>query len=83
MEDASNTLLTLSMLRLSLIFFFQCSENRELQEKVKLLEQQLATVPSGTSLVLTDQCASGEHMDELKRKIQSQVTENLYLKWYC
>ncbi|TKY67605.1 Kinesin-related protein 11 [Spatholobus suberectus] len=57
----------------------KCSENRELQEKVKLLEQHLATV-GGTSLVLTDQCPSGEHIDELKRKIQSQEIENEKLK---
>ena len=63
--------------------FFQCSENRELQEKVKLLEQQLATDTGGTSLVLADECASGEHIDELKRKIQSQVTETLlFLKYH-
>ena len=63
--------------------FFQCSENRELQEKVKLLEQQLATDTGGTSLVLADKCASGEHIDELKRKIQSQVTETLlFLKYH-
>ncbi|KAL5129932.1 Kinesin-like protein KIN-7D, mitochondrial [Glycine soja] len=58
----------------------KCSENRELQEKVKLLEQQLATVTGGTSLMLTDQCPSGEHIDELKRKIQSQEIENEKLK---
>ncbi|XP_027910732.1 kinesin-like protein KIN-7D, mitochondrial isoform X2 [Vigna unguiculata] len=58
----------------------KCSENRELQEKVKLLEQQLARVPSGTSLMLADQCTFGEHIDELKRKIQSQEIENEKLK---
>lgn len=58
----------------------KCSENRELQEKVKLLEQQLATDTGGTSLVLADKCASGEHIDELKRKIQSQEIENEKLK---
>ncbi|XP_020239431.1 kinesin-like protein KIN-7D, mitochondrial isoform X2 [Cajanus cajan] len=58
----------------------KCSENRELQEKVKLLEQHLATVTGGTSSVLTDQCPSGEHIDELKRKIQSQEIENEKLK---
>ncbi|XP_057456471.1 kinesin-like protein KIN-7D, mitochondrial [Lotus japonicus] len=57
----------------------KCSENIELQEKVKLLEQQLATATSG-NLVLTDQCPSGEHIDELKRKIQFQEIENEKLK---
>ncbi|CAL0304256.1 unnamed protein product [Lupinus luteus] len=55
----------------------KCSENSELHEKVKLLEQQLATVSSGTSFVLDDH---GEHIDELKRKIQSQEMENENLK---
>ncbi|KAL2329003.1 hypothetical protein Fmac_022430 [Flemingia macrophylla] len=58
----------------------KCSENRELQEKVKQLEQHLATVTDGTSLVLTDQCRSGEHIDELKRKIQFQEIENEKMK---
>ncbi|XP_057436738.1 kinesin-like protein KIN-7D, mitochondrial isoform X2 [Lotus japonicus] len=58
----------------------KCSENRELQEKVKLLEQQLAAVTSGTSLLSTSQCASDEHIDELKKKIQSQEIENENLK---
>ncbi|KAK7339058.1 hypothetical protein VNO77_19701 [Canavalia gladiata] len=56
------------------------SKNKELQEKVILLEQQLATVNEGTSVELTDQCASGEHFDELKRKIQFQEIENEKLK---
>ncbi|KAE9616488.1 putative plus-end-directed kinesin ATPase transcription factor C2H2 family [Lupinus albus] len=58
----------------------KCSENRELHEKVKLLEQQLATVSSGTSFVLDDHHPYGEHIDGLKRKIQSQETENENLK---
>lgn len=58
----------------------KCSENRELQEKVKQLEQQLATATSGTLLTSSEQCASGEHADELKKKIQSQEIENEKLK---
>ncbi|RDX75188.1 Kinesin-like protein KIN-7D, mitochondrial [Mucuna pruriens] len=58
----------------------KCSENRELQEKVKQLEQHLAAVTSGTSLVSSEQCASGEHIDELKKKIQFQEIENEKLK---
>ncbi|XP_058756774.1 kinesin-like protein KIN-7D, mitochondrial [Vicia villosa] len=58
----------------------KCSENRELQEKVKLLEKQLATDTNGTSIVLADESVSGEHIDELKRKIQSQEIENENLK---
>lgn len=75
-EDAAETAYCYENvdIRSFVIFVWQCSENRELWEKVKLLEHQLATVPSGTSLMLTDQCQFGEHIDELKRKIQSQVT---------
>ncbi|KAK2381706.1 kinesin protein KIN-7D, mitochondrial [Trifolium repens] len=58
----------------------KCSENRELQEKVKLLEQQLATDSRCTSLLPADECVSGEHIDELKRKIKYQEIENEKLK---
>ncbi|XP_019413364.1 PREDICTED: kinesin-like protein KIN-7D, mitochondrial [Lupinus angustifolius] len=58
----------------------KCSENSELHEKVMLLEHQLATVSSGTSLVLDDHRLYDEHVDELKRKIQSQEIENENLK---
>ncbi|CAL0329260.1 unnamed protein product [Lupinus luteus] len=58
----------------------KCSENRELHEKVMLLEHQLATVSSGTSLALDDHRLYDEHVDELKRKIQSQEIENENLK---
>ncbi|KAF7841027.1 kinesin-like protein KIN-7D, mitochondrial [Senna tora] len=58
----------------------KCSENKELQEKVKLLEQQLAAVASGGSSVSSEQFASGEHIIELKKKIQSQEIENEKLK---
>lgn len=57
----------------------KCSENRELQEKLKQLEQQLTASSSGTSLS-SEQCASGEHINELKKKIQSQEIENEKLK---
>ncbi|MED6134900.1 Kinesin-like protein KIN-7D, mitochondrial [Stylosanthes scabra] len=58
----------------------KCSEVSELQEQVKFLEQQLATVSRGTSLGFSDQCSSEEHIDELKRKIKSQEIENENLK---
>ncbi|MCH92724.1 kinesin-related protein 11-like, partial [Trifolium medium] len=56
-----------------------CSENRELQQKLKQLEQQLAASSSGTSLS-SERFASGEHVNELKKKIQSQEIENEKLK---
>ncbi|XP_045806837.1 kinesin-like protein KIN-7D, mitochondrial isoform X1 [Trifolium pratense] len=57
----------------------KCSENRELQQKLKQLEQQLAASSSGTSLS-SERFASGEHVNELKKKIQSQEIENEKLK---
>ncbi|KAL5073606.1 hypothetical protein RYX36_012590 [Vicia faba] len=57
----------------------KCSENKELQEKLKQLEQQLAASSNGTSLS-SEQYASGEHTNELKKKIQSQEIENEKLK---
>nr|ADD09606.1 kinesin-related protein [Trifolium repens] len=57
----------------------KCSENRELQQKLKQLEQQLAASSSGTSLS-SEKFASGEHINELKKKIQSQEIENEKLK---
>jgi centromeric protein E len=45
-----------------------------LQQKLKQLEQQLAASSSGTSLS-SEKFASGEHINELKKKIQSQVIE--------
>ncbi|KAI4300063.1 hypothetical protein L6164_033480 [Bauhinia variegata] len=52
----------------------KCLENKELQEKVKLLEQQLAAVSGGSS-ASSEQFASGE-IEDLKNKIQSQEIEN-------
>ncbi|KAK6946305.1 Kinesin motor domain, partial [Dillenia turbinata] len=58
----------------------KCLENKELQEKVDLLQQQLASVISDKSSMLSEQGVSEEHVDELKRKIQSQEIENEKLK---
>ncbi|XP_044487977.1 kinesin-like protein KIN-7D, mitochondrial isoform X2 [Mangifera indica] len=58
----------------------KCSENKELQEKVNLLEQQLASVTSDKSSVSSEQGVSEEHVDELRRKVQSQVFENEKVK---
>ncbi|KAJ7967262.1 Kinesin-like protein [Quillaja saponaria] len=58
----------------------KCSENKELQDKVNLLEQQLAAVAGGKSSVSAEQCVSDQNIDELKKKIQSQEIENEKLK---
>ncbi|KAB2035978.1 hypothetical protein ES319_D04G191200v1 [Gossypium barbadense] len=57
----------------------KCSENEELQAKVTLLEQQLASL-SGDKLSSSAHGISEEHADELRKKIQSQEIENEKLK---
>ncbi|KAF2550558.1 hypothetical protein F2Q68_00038097, partial [Brassica cretica] len=52
----------------------KCTENKELHEKVNLLEQRFKAVSSEKS------ASSGEYADELKRKIQSQEIKNEKLK---
>ncbi|MED6204316.1 Kinesin-like protein KIN-7D, mitochondrial, partial [Stylosanthes scabra] len=58
----------------------KCNENKDLQEKVKLLEQQLAATASVTSMVSSERPISGGRIDELKKKIQFQEIENEKLK---
>ncbi|CAH8369297.1 unnamed protein product [Eruca vesicaria subsp. sativa] len=59
----------------------KCTENKELHDKVYLLEQRLS---AASSEKLSPSCSndgvSGEFADELKRKIQSQEPENEKLK---
>ncbi|XP_009784122.1 kinesin-like protein KIN-7D, mitochondrial isoform X1 [Nicotiana sylvestris] len=56
----------------------KCSENKELQEKIYHLEQQLDAVKAERSYPL--QRVSDEYVDELRKKIQSQDIENGKLK---
>ncbi|RID51480.1 hypothetical protein BRARA_H02137, partial [Brassica rapa] len=59
----------------------KCAENKELHEKVNLLEQRLNEVSSEkSSPSCSNNAVSGEYADELKRKIQSQEIENEKLK---
>ncbi|XVF67787.1 hypothetical protein PTKIN_Ptkin10aG0149900 [Pterospermum kingtungense] len=57
----------------------KCSENEELQRKVNLLEQQLASV-SRDKLLFSEWGISEEYADELRKKVQSQEIENEKLK---
>ncbi|KAG5547840.1 hypothetical protein RHGRI_013503 [Rhododendron griersonianum] len=57
----------------------QCAENKELQEKICILQQQLAST-SGDQSSLSGQYTSEEYVEELRRKIQSQEIENEKLK---
>lgn len=63
-----------------LLFYwkFQCAENMELQEKITRLEQQLASVTSEKvsppPTPIPQQSIQDEYVDDLRRKIQSQVS---------
>ncbi|KAH9696452.1 kinesin-like protein KIN-7D [Citrus sinensis] len=58
----------------------KCSENKKLQEKVNLLEQQLACQNGDKSPGSSGQGTSDEYVDELRKKVQSQEMENEKLK---
>ncbi|KAJ7978512.1 Kinesin-like protein [Quillaja saponaria] len=58
----------------------KCSENIELQDKVNLLERQLAIVAGAKSSLLAEECVSEKNVNGLKKKIQSQEIENEKLK---
>ncbi|XP_057783131.1 kinesin-like protein KIN-7D, mitochondrial [Salvia miltiorrhiza] len=57
----------------------KCAENKELQDKILLLEQ-LASVSGGKKTPTSGMCVSDECADELRKKVQSQEIENEKLK---
>ncbi|KAJ9189675.1 hypothetical protein P3X46_000939 [Hevea brasiliensis] len=58
----------------------KCSQNKELQEKVKILEKQLASFSGDKTSLASEHAVSEEYVDELKKKVQSQEIENEKLK---
>lgn len=52
---------------------YQYAENKELQDKILLLEQQLASLSDGKKTPVSGMCVSDECADELRKKVQSQV----------
>nr|XP_034902361.1 kinesin-like protein KIN-7D, mitochondrial isoform X4 [Populus alba] len=58
----------------------KCSENKELQDKVTLLEHRLASLSGDKASVNSQHNISKEYVDELKKKVQSQEIENEKLK---
>ncbi|KVH88970.1 Kinesin, motor domain-containing protein [Cynara cardunculus var. scolymus] len=58
----------------------KCSENKELQERILLLEQQLAVAKSEKPLPSSGPHVSEEYVDELRKKIQNQEVKNEKLK---
>ncbi|XWS40087.1 hypothetical protein CRYUN_Cryun18bG0110200 [Craigia yunnanensis] len=58
----------------------KCCENEELQGKVNLLEQQLASLSCDKLSLSSEHGISEEYADELRKKVQSQEIENEKLK---
>ncbi|KAG4160532.1 hypothetical protein ERO13_D01G003701v2 [Gossypium hirsutum] len=58
----------------------KCSEIEELQEKVNLLEQHLASLSGDKLLLSSKEGISEEYVDELRKKVQSQEIENEKIK---
>ncbi|KAI3753339.1 hypothetical protein L2E82_25390 [Cichorium intybus] len=58
----------------------KCIENKELQDRITLLEQQLAAVNSEKSQSSSGQNVSEEYLNELRKKIQLQEVKNEKLK---
>lgn len=57
----------------------QCTENKELQEKVNILEHRLAVSVSGDmSSLSSEQCVSEEYAEGLKKKVLSQVIIGIF-----
>ncbi|XP_047971587.1 kinesin-like protein KIN-7D, mitochondrial [Salvia hispanica] len=58
----------------------KCAENKELQEKILLLEHQLSSVSDDKKTPTLGMCVSDECADELRMKVQSKEIENEKLK---
>ncbi|KAL4555583.1 hypothetical protein LXL04_038206 [Taraxacum kok-saghyz] len=58
----------------------KCSENKELQDRITLLEQQLAAANHEKSRPSSRHNVSEEHVDELRKKIQIQEVKHEKLK---
>ncbi|XP_041999302.1 kinesin-like protein KIN-7D, mitochondrial [Salvia splendens] len=58
----------------------KCAENKELQDKILLLEHQLSSVSDDKKTPAFGMCVSNECADELRMKVQSQEIENEKLK---
>ncbi|KAL8556172.1 hypothetical protein ACS0TY_003820 [Phlomoides rotata] len=58
----------------------KCAENKELEDKIIRLEQQLASVSGDNKPSPSENSIPDEYIDELRRKVQSQEIENERLK---
>ncbi|KAH6757960.1 Kinesin motor family protein [Perilla frutescens var. hirtella] len=58
----------------------KCAENKEMEDKILHLEQQLASVSSGNKSYPSENCVHDEYSKELRKKVQSQEIENEKLK---
>lgn len=53
--------------------YCQCSDNKELQERVNLLERRFSCLTGDNSSGFSEQGTSEEYVDELRKKVQLQV----------
>ncbi|KAH6804224.1 Kinesin motor family protein [Perilla frutescens var. frutescens] len=51
----------------------KCAENKEMEDKILHLEQQLASVSSGNKSYPSENCVHDEYSEELRKKVQSQI----------
>ncbi|KAL1541129.1 Kinesin-like protein KIN-7D, mitochondrial [Salvia divinorum] len=58
----------------------KCAENKELQDKILLLELQVSSLSGCKTATTSGMCVSDECADELRKKVQSQEAENEKLK---
>lgn len=69
--------IVLSWLNKFVFHHWQYAENNELQEKINLLEQRLASSMEGKSSGSPEQGVPDEYIEELRKKVQSQVNSHL------
>ncbi|GMH18164.1 hypothetical protein Nepgr_020005 [Nepenthes gracilis] len=58
----------------------KCTENKELQERIVALEQQVSSITNVKDSSSPEQHLPDESIEELKKKVQSQESENEKLK---
>ncbi|KAH6789395.1 Kinesin motor family protein [Perilla frutescens var. frutescens] len=51
----------------------KCAENKEMEDTILHLEQQLASVSSGNKSYPSENCVPDEYSEELRKKVQSQL----------
>ncbi|KAH6821750.1 Kinesin motor family protein [Perilla frutescens var. hirtella] len=58
----------------------KCAENKEMEDKILHLEQQLASISSGNKSYPSENCVHDEYSEELRKKVQSQENSGLHVQ---